>query len=60
MTLKRASYRDGVDFIAMNDEPHDLDVEQIASYTTVVLMAQLFGTTEEKIAADILRIRRDA
>lgn len=56
--MKRASYRDGVDFIAMNDEPTDLDPEDVELYTTVQMLAQLFAVPTERVAADVVRLRK--
>lgn len=39
---KRASYREGIEYIALNDEPAELDVEQIQGYISVQLLAALF------------------
>lgn len=55
--MKRASYRDAIDMIAHNDEPTELDVESIRTYTTTQLVAEIFGATDHKVARDILRLR---
>lgn len=54
---KRASYRQGIEFIAMNDEPTDLDAKSIAAYISTSLLADLFGKEPLKVAQDILKIR---
>jgi hypothetical protein len=52
--LKRASYREAVEWIAGNDEPSNPDVEELLS---VALIADIFGTTPERVARDVLRFR---
>lgn len=52
--LKRASYREAVEWIALNDEPSNPDVEELLS---VALIADIFGATTERVAADIIRYR---
>ena len=54
---RRASYRFGVQWIADNDEPGDLDPEDVAYYVTTLLLADLFGKEPEAVAADIVRRR---
>lgn len=57
--MKRAGYRDAVDFIAQNDAPGDGDdADAIQSYTTVVLVASIFGTDPARVARDVARRRR--
>jgi hypothetical protein len=55
--LKRASYRDAVSWIALNDEPGDRDPETVAEIISVVLTAELFGAAPERVATDIIRYR---
>jgi hypothetical protein len=54
---KRASYREGVNWIAFEDEPGDRDVEAIAGYISTCLLADLFGKDRNDVARDILRAR---
>lgn len=52
--MKRASYREGVDWIAQNDnagEGDDTDV--IAGYISTLLLADLFGVEPGQAAVDI-------
>jgi hypothetical protein len=58
MALKRASYRDAIDFVVCNDESAELDPEAVKSLASVLLVASIFGTTIEKVAADVVRYRR--
>lgn len=55
--LKRASYREAVAWIAFNDEPSDRNPETVAEIISVVLIAELFGTTAERVAGDVIRFR---
>jgi hypothetical protein len=56
--LKRASYREAVAWIAMNDEAGaDDSAEQCADYVTVQLIADIFQTTAERVGRDVFRYR---
>jgi hypothetical protein len=52
----RASYRHGVSWIALNDEPI-LDADQITGLISIGLLADLFGKDPETVAADVIRYR---
>lgn len=54
---KRASYRHGVSWIALNDEPVEMDPQEIASLISVLLLADLFEVEPLKVAQDIVKIR---
>lgn len=56
--MKRASYRDGVYWIAMNDEPGEEDQVVIAGFISTLLLADLFGVDPQRVARDVLRLRR--
>lgn len=61
--MKRASYREAVDFIAFNDGwgDHDAyDVEAVSGVVTVGLVARIFGVENERVAADVVRSREKA
>jgi hypothetical protein len=55
--VTRASYRHGVAFIALNDEPTDRCVESVSYYTTSLLLAELFGVEPERVGKDVVRYR---
>lgn len=55
--MKRASYREGVAWIANNDEPDELNLESIAAYISTSLLADLFRKDLNDVAKDILRVR---
>ena len=57
MASKRASYRQGVAWIAEEDEPSVTDSEQVADMISVSLLADLFAKDAEKVAADVVRFR---
>lgn len=58
--MKRASYRQGVEYIALNDNDGGsdrLEVDSIAGYISTVLLADLFDVLPERVARDIIRYR---
>lgn len=55
---KRASYREGVAWIALNDEPEEMDQESVKGYISVLLLADLFGKEPEDVAVDVLSYRK--
>ncbi len=57
--MKRASYRKAVDWIAQNDEPTDANPVTIGELISTTLVAEIFGVSTERVAADILRHRKD-
>lgn len=55
--MKRASYRHAVEFIALNDEPTILDADAMTYYATVMLVADLFDVSTERVARNVVRYR---
>jgi O-glycosyl hydrolase len=55
--MKRASYRDGIQWIAQNDEPGEMDPDCVAGFISVALLADLFGKDQAQVAADVVRVR---
>jgi len=53
----RAGYRDGVDFIAWNDNCDMNTVKELVGTATVLMLAELFGTTQERVAQDVIAYR---
>lgn len=51
-------YRDGVEWIAFNDEPSDRNPESVAQFISTLLLADLFDKTPETVAAAVIRMRR--
>ena len=56
--MKRASYRQGIDYIACNDEPEDMDPESVAGYISSSLLAFLFDVECERVGRDVVRLRK--
>jgi hypothetical protein len=54
----RASYRAGIRWIAENDEPDSLDIEEISGYISTLLLADLFGKDPYDVARAIVRERK--
>ena len=52
-----ASYRAGVEWIALNDEPQEMDLEAISGYISTILLAVVFDKNIDKVAQDVLRFR---
>lgn len=57
--MKRASYRDGIFWLAVNDEPGEEDPEEIAAFITTILLADLFDVDPKKVAKDVLTYRKN-
>jgi hypothetical protein len=55
--MKRPSYREGVEFIALNDDPNNTDPETVMGTLTVGLLSALFGVTHDRVASDVVRFR---
>ena len=55
--MKRASYRDAIDFIAWNDEPACTDAEEVRGLASVLLVASIFDVTTDRVATDVVRHR---
>lgn len=55
--MKRASYKSAIAFIALNDEPTDMDPESVAGYTTSVLVSEIFDVPTEKVGVDVVKFR---
>lgn len=56
--MKRASYREGVEIIALNDEAAELDEEMVVGLASVMLLAELFGVDQERVVRDVVRFRK--
>jgi len=58
--MKRASYRDAIDWIAQNDsagdDGHD-DPEIVATLVSSVLVADIFDVPTERVGRDVVRRR---
>lgn len=58
MKLKSMPYEFGVEWIAMNDEPNELDWNEVSGFISVCLLADMFNLSQEKVAIDIVRFRK--
>lgn len=56
--MRSASYRRGLWYIALNDEPTEMDAEQMQGFASVHLLSELFGVSTERVARDVVRYRR--
>lgn len=56
--MKRASYREGIEIIALNDNCDVNTVDELVGTTTVFLLAHLFGVEQERVAADVIKFRK--
>jgi len=52
-----ASYRKGVAYIALNDEPMILSAEEMQGYASVHVLGEAFDKTNEKVAQDVIDYR---
>jgi hypothetical protein len=60
--MNRANYRDAISWIAYNDDaggPDALNFEKVHGYTSVCLIADLFGVEQERVARDVVRYRNN-
>lgn len=59
--MARASYKRGVEWIAHNDEPDDVDADSVSEYITTSLLADLFDKSCERVARDVVieRMKED-
>lgn len=53
-----ASYKRGVAYIALNDEPYEMSAENMSGYASVHVLAEVFDKDERKVAEDVIRFRR--
>lgn len=57
---KRASYRAGIAWIALNDDPGSIEAFQLDTLSgliSVCLLADLFGVDSERVARDVIKYR---
>lgn len=54
---QRRGIRFGIEWIALNDEPDEIDARVIADQISVMLLADLFGKDPEDVADDIAQWR---
>jgi len=59
--MKRASYREAINWVAENDsaaDPDSLDPDAVQYLVSAVLVADIFDVPSEKVGRDIVRRRR--
>lgn len=56
--MKRASYREGITWIAFNDEPTNMCVDDVSYFVSSLLLADLFDVEPEKVGKDVVRKRK--
>lgn len=59
--MKRASYRDAIDFIAQMDSPADdesLEPETVKNLVSSILVASIFDCEPIKVGTDVVRRRK--
>lgn len=54
---KHPSYREAIEYVALNDEPCVMSAKDIMYQPTTQLVNVIFGTPMEEIAQDIIRLR---
>lgn len=57
---QRPKYREGVEWIAMNDDPgssDSLDLEAVAGYISTHLLADLYGMDYKEVGRDVINFR---
>lgn len=50
--------RHGIAWIALNDEPTDLNAENVAGYISTIMLADLVGLDQLEIGAEVVKERR--
>lgn len=54
---RHVSYREAIAWIAQNDEPSDLDVDNVAGYISTTLIADLWRKDPIEVATAVVRKR---
>jgi len=60
--MRRADYRDAIDWVAQNDSPADkdaLDPEAVSMLVTAVLISDIFNVPSNMVGADIVKRRQE-
>ncbi len=51
------NYRKAIVLVAINENPKDVNIEQVSEYMSVVLISKLFNVALELVAEEIVKIR---
>lgn len=57
--MKRAGYKEVVEYIALNDEPLILTAEELVGFPSVQTCAIAFGKTYEQVAEAVVKYRKN-
>lgn len=57
--IKAIDYQFGVEWVALNDDPMEMDWKEIKSYISTSLLADLCGMSTARVAKDIVRVRKN-
>ena len=56
--MRRASYKFGIAWIALNDNPGDEEgLEAVSGYISTALLADLFGVDQKTVGQDVMNFR---
>ena len=55
--MKRASYREAISVIALNDEPTVMSADAMTAMASVLVVAAIFDVTTERVARDVVKYR---
>ncbi|QDT94302.1 hypothetical protein [Gimesia algae] len=58
MRWKGKRLNHGIRWIALNDEPGEMDEGQVACWISVALLAAVFGLSTDDVAAEVVEYRR--
>lgn len=58
--MKRASYREAVRFIAEEDEPLLMEVDDMNGMASVQLVACIFDVDADRVARDVIKLRKQS
>lgn len=56
--IKRAGYKEVIEYIALNDEPSFLEAEVMVGFPSVQTCAIAFGKTYEEVAEAVVKFRK--
>jgi hypothetical protein len=56
--MKQPTYREAVEYLALNVDVNESKARRIATLLTTVLVADLWGVSPARVARDIVQLRR--
>lgn len=54
-----SAYRNGVEWIALNDEPRQMDPVKVGQFITSVMLAAICGKEPAQVGQDVVAYRKD-